>query len=113
MIKLFFLLVFFIPLIGSLSVLSANAQQKATQEIHFSKKPYAEVIAAARATHKKVFVDAFATWCVPCKELRKRTFTDPKAANYFNKHFINISVDVEKGGGVDRQCSKSQLSLKN
>ena len=79
----------------------AMAQQKTPQEIKFSSKTYKEVLAAAKISHKKVFIDAFATWCAPCKELRKHTFNDPKAAAYFNKHFVNFSIDVEKGEGVE------------
>lgn len=84
-----------------ITAFNAAAQQKVRQEINFSTKSYKEVLAAARAGHKKVFVDAFATWCAPCKELRDHTFNDPKASAYFNKHFINFSVDVEKGEGVE------------
>ncbi|ACU64517.1 thioredoxin family protein [Chitinophaga pinensis] len=76
------------------------AQQKAPQEIKFSSKAYKEVLATAKAAHKKVFIDAYATWCAPCKELRKHTFNDPKAAAYFNKNFVNFTIDVEKGEGI-------------
>lgn len=89
-----------LALITSVYAAPALAQQKAAQEIRFSKGSYKEVLAAAKAGHKKVFVDAFATWCAPCKELQKRTFKDPAAAAYFNQHFINFSIDVEKGEGI-------------
>lgn len=90
-----------LALITSVYSSRGQAQQKVPQEIQFSTKSYKEVLAAAKASHKKVFVDAFATWCAPCKELKKRTFKDPKAAAYFNKHFVNFSIDVEKGEGVE------------
>jgi thiol:disulfide interchange protein len=90
-----------IALLSGLYSLGALAQQKDTaQEIKFSQQSYKQVLAKAKASHKQVFVDAYATWCAPCKELRKTTFRDAKAAAYFNKYFINISVDVEKGDGV-------------
>ena len=92
---------FCIALITAISSFNANAQQKAKQEIKFSTKSYKEVLAIAKKSHKKVFVDAYATWCAPCKELRKRTFNDAKTAAYFNKNFINFSIDVEKGEGVN------------
>jgi thiol:disulfide interchange protein len=96
------LLAFCTMIITTISAFQANAQQKATaSEIKFTAKTYKQVLAAAKANHKKVFVDAFATWCAPCKELRKTTFKDAKAAAYFNKHFINYSIDVEKGEGID------------
>jgi len=80
----------------------ASAQQKtSTPEIRFTSKPFKEVLAVAKVTHKMIFVDAFANWCAPCRELRRTTFKDARAAAYFNNRFINYSVDVEKGEGVD------------
>ena len=69
-------------------------------ELNFSMKDFQHVLAEAKASHKKIFVDAYAVWCAPCKKLQETTFKDPKAADYFNRHFINISIDVEKGEGV-------------
>jgi thiol:disulfide interchange protein len=90
-----------IALLSGLYALDVSAQTKGTaEEIKFSQQSYKQVLAKAKASHKQVFVDAYATWCSPCKELRKITFKDAKAAAYFNRHFINISVDVEKGDGV-------------
>ncbi len=96
------LLVLCTMLITGMSSFNAAAQKStAKQEIRFTTRTYSEVLAAARASHKLIFVDAFATWCSPCKELRKTTFRDPKTAAYFNKHFINYTVDVEKGEGIE------------
>ena len=55
----------------------------------------------AKTAHKKIFVDAYATWCGPCKRLQKTTFKDAKAAAYYNKNFINFKIDVEKGEGIN------------
>lgn len=79
------------------------AQEKkiSNTEIVFSSKEYRQVLAEAKAKHKMIFVDAYAIWCAPCKQLQKTTFKDPKAAAYYNKNFINISVDVEKGNGIE------------
>lgn len=95
------LLAVLVMLMAILSAVNAHAQQVSAPEIKFSTKNYKQVLAAAKAGQKMVFVDAFATWCAPCKELRKTTFKDPKAAEYFNKNFISYSVDVEKGEGID------------
>jgi thioredoxin 1 len=91
-----------IALLSGLYSLNVSAQKKgATPEIKFSQLSYKQVLTKAKASHKLVFVDAFAIWCAPCKELRKTTFKDPNVAAYFNQHFINFSIDVEKGDGVD------------
>lgn len=55
----------------------------------------------AAAEHKYIFVDAYATWCPPCKQLKKITFQNKEVADFFNSHFINVSLDVEKGEGAD------------
>lgn len=82
--------------------LNATAQKAALvkTEINFSTEDFQRVLTIAKTSHKKIFVDAYATWCAPCKELQKTTFKDPKAAAYFNKHFVNISVNVEKDDGI-------------
>lgn len=95
------LLAVLVMLLVTFSAVNVHAQQASGPEIKFSTKNYKQVLAAAKAGQKMIFVDAFATWCAPCKELRKTTFKDPKAAEYFNKNFISYSVDVEKGEGVD------------
>lgn len=81
----------------------AHAQQKkaASTQINFTNKEYRQVLALAKKTHKKIFVDAYATWCGPCKQLQKITFKDAKAAAYFNENFINLTIDIEKGEGID------------
>jgi thiol:disulfide interchange protein len=82
---------------------NANAQQKksAKTEINFSTKEYWQVLALAKTAHKKIFVDAYATWCGPCKQLQNTTFKDAKVAAYYNKNFINFKIDVEKGEGIN------------
>lgn len=80
---------------------NAFAQKKAAKnEINFSTQNYQQVLFMAKENHKKIFVDAYATWCGPCKQLQRTTFRDAKAATYFNKNFVNISIDVEKGEGI-------------
>ncbi|MBT1690804.1 thioredoxin family protein [Dawidia soli] len=92
---------FFVMLVFMLCSIQAVAQQQAVApEIKFTTQQYEQVLAAAKLTHKLIFVDAFATWCGPCRQLKKTTFKDPEAAAYFNTHFINYSMDVEKGEGV-------------
>ena len=68
-------------------------------EIHFAGQGLGKALQLAEKKQRLIFVDAYAAWCGPCKDLKKRTFTDPRVATYFNANFVNISLDMEKGEG--------------
>ncbi len=55
----------------------------------------------AMAENKPIFVDVYATWCGPCKKLKKSTFKDKEVSDYFNKNFVNIAVDGETKEGIE------------
>ncbi len=73
---------------------------KAVVEINFIENSWALASKKAKAEHKLIFVDAYAVWCGPCKLLKSTTFKDPKVADFFNKNFVNVSIDMEKGDGI-------------
>ena len=67
--------------------------------IQFSETTWKEVLKRAKAEKKIVFLDAYASWCGPCKLLQKNVFTKKDVGDYFNKQFINVKMDMEKGEG--------------
>jgi thiol-disulfide isomerase/thioredoxin len=66
------------------------------QGIEFFHGTWAEALEKAKSEEKIIFVDAFASWCGPCKRMASQTFPDPEAGNYFNANFINMKIDMEK-----------------
>ncbi|QJD95376.1 DUF255 domain-containing protein [Mucilaginibacter robiniae] len=72
---------------------------KKDKQINFIEDAWPEALKKAAAQNKYVFVDAYATWCGPCKMLKATTFKNNKAAAFFNQNFINVSIDMEKGLG--------------
>ncbi|MCP4437928.1 MAG: thioredoxin family protein [Aureispira sp.] len=76
-------------------VLGAIAQDG----IHFEKGTWEEVLAKAKKEHKIIFVDAYTTWCGPCKRMAKSVFPDKEVGKFYNKYFINYKMDMEKGEG--------------
>jgi thioredoxin 1 len=67
--------------------------------IQFSVGTFNAIVERAKSENKVIFMDIYATWCGPCKLLKRTTFTDKEVGNYFNTHFINIAVDGETAEG--------------
>lgn len=72
-----------------------------TKQIIFETGNLASVLAKAEKENKLIFIDAFTTWCGPCKKMSKEVFTSDTVANYFNKNFVNYKFDMEKGEGIE------------
>jgi thioredoxin-related protein len=54
-----------------------------------------QVQAKAKKLSKSIFVDCYATWCGPCKEMDKTVFTDASVGKYMNDSFISLRVQMD------------------
>ena len=77
-----------------------GSAQEATG-IRFFKGSFAEAQAEAQRQGKPLFVDFYATWCVPCKKMEKTIFTQPEVGAFFNAKFINLQLDAEAPENVE------------
>jgi len=50
----------------------------------------------AKVENKYIFVDCFATWCMPCKAMDKEVYTNEKVAQRINEQFISVKVQMDK-----------------
>ena len=82
---------------------AAGAQMTLAQAdgIAFRELSFPEALKRAEVEDKLLFVDCFTTWCGPCKRLSKVVFKDSLVADYFNRHFVNLKMDMEKDEGVE------------
>ncbi len=80
-----------------LLVTAALISRGQNTQINFIENSWPEALKQAAAQHKYIFVDAYATWCGPCKMLKATTFKNPKAAEFFNANFVNVALDMERG----------------
>lgn len=71
------------------------------RSIVFEHGSFKEIKEKALKENKLIFVDAFTTWCGPCKQMSKNVFTNDTVADYYNKNFVNAKIDMEKGEGIE------------
>lgn len=69
------------------------------QGIDFFKGSWQEALEEAQKQDKIIFVDAYAEWCGPCKRMARQVFPNPEVGRFYNQHFINVKMDMEKGEG--------------
>jgi thiol-disulfide isomerase/thioredoxin len=84
-------------MVVSVCLLMAGVLQ--AQGIQFTNGTWKEVLAEAGRQNKIVFVDAYTTWCGPCKMMDRNTFTNKEVGDFYNANFVNVKIDMEKGEG--------------
>lgn len=67
--------------------------------IKFFKGTWEQALKEAKKTNKLLFVDAYATWCGPCKMMAKKVFVQKEVGNFYNKNFIPVKIDVDSKTG--------------
>ena len=63
--------------------------------IKFDHTTLEKAKAEAKSSKKLIFIDVYTTWCGPCKEMAKTTFTRDEVGEVFNKKFVNLKIDAE------------------
>ncbi len=74
---------------------------KTIKEIQFQNITFNQALAKAKKENKMIFMNVYAVWCGPCMMLKKTTFKTQTVADNFNKSFINIDINAEKGEGIE------------
>ena len=87
---------FFILFVAIL--LPATAQESG---IRFFHGTWDEAVALAKKEKKKIFIDFFTEWCGPCLNMAQTVFPLPQVGEVYNKHFVCVKIDAEKGEGVE------------
>ena len=70
------------------------AQQ--TGGIHFEKLlSWKDIKQKAKKENKLIFIDAYTTWCIPCRQMAENIFPQAAVGYFFNKNFINVAVQMD------------------
>lgn len=84
----------------SLFIMTSLFAQK-HKGIQFEHYAWTTVLKKAKIEKKLIFVDAFATWCGPCKYMSKNIFTNESVGKFYNENFINFKIDMETKAGQE------------
>lgn len=76
------------------SVMSAQSINWMTME---------EALTAQEKAPKKIILDAYTTWCGPCKMLDKNTFSNKNVIKYINDNYYAVKFNAEGNETVNYQ----------
>ena len=79
--------------------LSSFAQQKGMIFEHDAT--WQQILDKAKKENKFIFLDAYASWCGPCKWMSKEVFPRKEVGEAINPNYINAKIDMEKGEGIE------------
>ncbi|MRX48426.1 thioredoxin family protein [Pedobacter puniceum] len=80
-----------------LFLLSIQSFAQDNQGIKFSQfKDWESAKSEAKKSNKYIFLDAFTTWCGPCKMMAKDIFPQKNVGDFFNANFINVAIQFDK-----------------
>jgi thiol:disulfide interchange protein len=49
----------------------------------------------AKAENKYIFIDAYTTWCGPCKMMDKYVYPNDTVSSFFNEHFVAVKAQMD------------------
>ena len=60
---------------------------------------FEEALKKAREVNKPIFVNCFADWAVPCHGMNQLVFSDQQFADWMDRHFVNLFIDITTNEG--------------
>ncbi len=65
------------------------------QGLHYEHE-FNKALQKARGQNKKIMMMYSAVWCPECNYMKDIVFKDQKVVDYIQKHFIVLTLDIQK-----------------
>ncbi len=85
--------------VAALFLQGTPVKESESTGIQFFEGTWEQAMQTAKQENKLIFLDAYASWCGPCKLLKRNVFPQSEVGDYFNEHFVSVAIDMEKGIG--------------
>jgi thioredoxin-related protein len=89
---------FMLSLLILVNAATAFAQDAGLQIEH--NATWQQILDKAKKENKFIFLDAYASWCGPCKWMAKEVFPTPEVGSALNPFYVSAKIDMEKGEGI-------------
>jgi len=64
---------------------------------------WTQILAKAKADHKYIFVDCYASWCGPCKQMDQNIYPLKEVGEAYNKDFICVKSQMDRTSGDNEE----------
>jgi thioredoxin-related protein len=90
--NLFITLILLVSIISFAQEIGMNIEHDVTWQ---------QILDKAKKENKFILLDAYASWCGPCKWMAKEIFPLKEVGSAINPYFVNAKIDMEKGEGIE------------
>jgi len=105
--------VILVALIVVVMALSSSTDPETKTDTTTSSLPWGtdlnQAMQEAKNTNKNIFVDFYADWCPPCREMDEVTYTDPQVQEKLTQNYVLVKVDVDNNPDLSSQYQAYSL----
>jgi thioredoxin-related protein len=65
-------------------------------KVFLNSKSWSEVLQIAKTEKKNIFVDAYTTWCLPCKKMDLEVYPDSEIIATLSEKFVSIKIQCDR-----------------
>lgn len=91
-------LVLSLCLICSVAAWSQSASKK--NGVKFVEQPFETLVSANNNDTRPIMVWIWLDYCGTCRRMQKEIWDDPSTAAFFNRYFVNISINIDNEESV-------------
>jgi len=69
-------------------------------------RTWAEIKKQANEQNKYIFMDVFATWCMPCKRMDAEVYLNDSLGRFMNEKFVSVRIQMDSTGSDNSYVKK-------